>query len=102
MRNGVMHVYKFVAVFKMSFLSSIFRKITKHVEFPPVLDLAPFCASKVKLLKNVQRHQKKMLYSLYGIVEHSGGMAGESIDTFQKVSNFIQFHIPQVVTMLHT
>lgn len=61
---------------KMSLLS-IFRKITKHVEFPPILDLAPFCASKVKLLRHVQRHQKKMLYSLYGVVEHSGGMAGK-------------------------
>jgi ubiquitin carboxyl-terminal hydrolase 16/45 len=49
------------------------------------LDLAPFCASKVKLLKHVQRHQKKLLYSLYGVVEHSGGMAGGHYIAYVKV-----------------
>lgn len=58
-------------------MRGMFRKIAKHVEFPPTLDLAPFCASKVKLLSHVRRHQKKMLYSLYGIVEHSGSMHGK-------------------------
>jgi len=56
-----------------------FRKITKHVTFPLILDIAPFCASNIKFLPNVRRHQKKLLYSLYGIVEHSGGMHGELI-----------------------
>lgn len=58
-------------------MRGMFRKITKHVEFQTTLDLAPFCASKVKLLSHVRRHQKKLHYSLYGIVEHSGGMHGE-------------------------
>lgn len=58
-------------------MRGMFRKITKHVEFQTTLDLAPFCASKVKLLSHVRRHQKKLLYSLYGIVEHSGSMHGE-------------------------
>lgn len=58
-------------------MRGMFRKITKHVDFQTTLDLAPFCASKVKLLSHVRRHQKKLLYSLYGIVEHSGGMHGE-------------------------
>lgn len=58
-------------------MRGMFRKITKHVEFPTTLDLAPFCASKAKLLSHVRRHQKKLNYSLYGIVEHSGGMHGE-------------------------
>lgn len=58
-------------------IRGMFRKIPKHVSFPLVLDIAPFCASKVKLLHHVKRHQKKILYSLYGIVEHSGGMFGE-------------------------
>ena len=57
-------------------MRGMFRKITKHVEFQTTLDLAPFCASKVKLLSHVRRHQKKLLYSLYGIVEHSGSMHG--------------------------
>lgn len=58
-------------------MRGMFRKITKHVEFQTTLDLAPFCASKVKLLGHVRRHQKKLNYSLYGIVEHSGGMHGK-------------------------
>lgn len=57
-------------------MRGMFRKIAKHVEFHTILDLAPFCASKVKLLGHVRRHQKKLLYSLYGIVEHSGSMHG--------------------------
>lgn len=58
-------------------MRGMFRKITKHVEFQTTLDLAPFCASKVKMLSHVRRHQKKLLYSLYGIVEHSGSMHGK-------------------------
>ncbi|XP_059617458.1 ubiquitin carboxyl-terminal hydrolase 16 [Phlebotomus argentipes] len=50
------------------------RKLCKPVTFPTVLDIAPFCGSKVKNLPNVDRRQKKLMYSLYGIVEHSGGM----------------------------
>lgn len=64
-------------------MRGLFRKITKHVSFPLVLDIAPFCASKVKLLHHVKRHQKKVLYSLYGIVEHSGGMFGMNQFSFE-------------------
>lgn len=63
-------------------MRGMFRKIPKHVSFPLVLDIAPFCASKVKLLHHVKRHQKKILYSLYGIVEHSGSMFGEFCNSF--------------------
>lgn len=63
----------------------MFRKLSKHVTFPFTLDLAPFCASKVKTLPNVHRHQKKLIYSLYGIVEHSGGMHGGHYVAFVKV-----------------
>lgn len=55
----------------------LFRKMSKHVDFPTVLDLAPFCAAdELKKLPNVTRGQNRLLYSLYGIVEHSGGMHG--------------------------
>lgn len=64
----------------------MFRKMTKHVSFPLVLDLAPFCASKVKTLPNVHRYQRKLIYSLYGIVEHSGGMYGGHYVAYVKVS----------------
>uniref|UniRef100_U5EYX0 Ubiquitin carboxyl-terminal hydrolase n=1 Tax=Corethrella appendiculata TaxID=1370023 RepID=U5EYX0_9DIPT len=63
----------------------MFRKITKHVTFPFLLDLAPFCGSKAKKLPNIRLHQKKLLYSLYGIVEHSGGMHGGHYVAFVKV-----------------
>lgn len=65
-------------------MRGMFRKITKHVEFQTTLDLAPFCASKVKMLGHVRRHQKKLNYSLYGIVEHSGGMHGEFVSLISK------------------
>lgn len=63
----------------------MFRKLSKHVAFPFTLDLAPFCASKVKTLPNVHRHQKKLIYSLYGIVEHSGSMHGGHYVAYVKV-----------------
>lgn len=63
----------------------MFRKLSKHVTFPFILDLAPFCASKVKTLPNVHRHQKKLMYSLYGIVEHSGSMHGGHYVAYVKV-----------------
>lgn len=63
----------------------MFRKLQKTVTFPFVLDLAPFCVSKVKTLPNVKLTQKKLLYSLYGIVEHSGGMHGGHYTAYVKV-----------------
>lgn len=63
----------------------LFRKMNKHVEFPFVLDLASYCASKVKTLPNVHRHQKKLIYSLYGVVEHSGSMYGGHYVAYVKV-----------------
>lgn len=61
------------------------RKITKLVTFPAVLDIAPFCGSRVKKLPNVKPGQKKLLYSLYGIVEHSGTMHGGHYVAYVKV-----------------
>lgn len=64
----------------------MFRKMSKHVDFPTVLDLAPFCAmEKVRKLPNVTRGQNELLYSLYGVVEHSGGMHGGHYVAYVKV-----------------
>ncbi|GBP56446.1 Ubiquitin carboxyl-terminal hydrolase 16 [Eumeta japonica] len=64
----------------------MFRKMSKHVDFPTVLDLAPFCAmDKLKKLPNVARGQRELLYSLYGVVEHSGGMHGGHYVAYVKV-----------------
>ncbi|XP_036600764.1 ubiquitin carboxyl-terminal hydrolase 16 [Trichosurus vulpecula] len=46
-------------------------KVNKHIKFPDVIDLAPFCTMKCK---NVAEGNTKVLYSLYGVVEHSGTM----------------------------
>ncbi|CAK9821486.1 Ubiquitin carboxyl-terminal hydrolase 45 [Anthophora retusa] len=43
-----------------------FRKVTRHVSFPILLDLAP-------ISKN---HKKPRIYALYGVVKHSGTIHG--------------------------
>lgn len=62
----------------------MFRKLSKTVNFPFLLDIAQFCGSKVKNLPNIKR-KKKLIYSLYGIVEHSGGMHGGHYVAYVKV-----------------
>ncbi|XP_053165484.1 ubiquitin carboxyl-terminal hydrolase 16 [Hemicordylus capensis] len=47
------------------------QKVNKHIKFPEIMDLAPFCSVKCK---NVAEGSSKVLYSLYGVVEHSGTM----------------------------
>lgn len=43
-----------------------FSKVMKHVKFPTVLNLAPIC----------ENHDEPKVYSLYGVVEHSGTLYG--------------------------
>ncbi|XP_023338863.1 ubiquitin carboxyl-terminal hydrolase 16 [Eurytemora carolleeae] len=62
-----------------------FVKQTKHVEFPEMLDLAPFCSSTAISLPNMLPHQKKVLYRLYGVVQHSGTIEGGHYTAFVKV-----------------
>ncbi|XP_047535636.1 ubiquitin carboxyl-terminal hydrolase 16 isoform X1 [Vanessa atalanta] len=57
----------------------MFRKMSKHVDFPTVLNLAPFCAQEER------RARGGLLYSLYGVVEHSGGMHGGHYVAYVKV-----------------
>ncbi|KAL6034337.1 hypothetical protein STEG23_034957, partial [Scotinomys teguina] len=57
------------------------RKVNRHVDFPLTLDLAPFCAATCKNI-NVG---EKVLYGLYGIVEHSGSMRGGHYTAYVKV-----------------
>ncbi|XP_042313062.1 ubiquitin carboxyl-terminal hydrolase 16 [Sceloporus undulatus] len=47
------------------------QKVNKHITFPEIIDLAPFCSVKCK---NVAEGSSRVLYALYGIVEHSGTM----------------------------
>ncbi|XP_045901083.1 ubiquitin carboxyl-terminal hydrolase 45 isoform X2 [Micropterus dolomieu] len=57
------------------------RKVNRHVDFPLVLDLAPFCSATCKNLAAGER----VIYSLYGIVEHSGSMRGGHYTAYVKV-----------------
>uniref|UniRef100_A0A673VJ14 Ubiquitin carboxyl-terminal hydrolase n=1 Tax=Salmo trutta TaxID=8032 RepID=A0A673VJ14_SALTR len=56
------------------------RKVNRHVNFPLILDLAPFCSASCKNLVAGER----VLYSLYGIVEHSGSMRGGHYTAYVK------------------
>lgn len=58
------------------------RKVNRHVDFPFVLDLAPFCSS---LCQGVRPGQKKILYALYGVVEHSGRLNTGHYTAYVKV-----------------
>ncbi|KAJ7985085.1 hypothetical protein DPEC_G00348420 [Dallia pectoralis] len=57
------------------------RKVNRHVDFPLILDLAPFCSASCKNLASGER----VLYSLYGIVEHSGSMRCGHYTAYVKV-----------------
>ncbi|XP_059920824.1 ubiquitin carboxyl-terminal hydrolase 45 isoform X1 [Gadus macrocephalus] len=57
------------------------RKVNRHVDFPLVLDLAPFCSATCKNLGSGER----VPYSLYGIVEHSGSMRGGHYTAYVRV-----------------
>lgn len=52
-----------------------FRKVIDRVTFPLILDLSPVC----------KNHRKPKLYSLYGLVEHSGNLHGGHYVAYVKV-----------------
>nr|KAG5701148.1 hypothetical protein BaRGS_002624 [Batillaria attramentaria] len=57
------------------------RKVNRHVEFPTILDIAPYCSS---LCQDVRSGQRRVLYSLYGVVEHSGRLSGGHYTAYVK------------------
>ncbi|XP_036392422.1 ubiquitin carboxyl-terminal hydrolase 16 [Megalops cyprinoides] len=65
-------------------------KVNRHVQFPQILDLAPFCSVNCK---NVQEGQTQMLYSLYGIVEHSGTMRSGHYTAYVKARPTLPSHL---------
>ncbi|XP_063991239.1 ubiquitin carboxyl-terminal hydrolase 16/45 [Diachasmimorpha longicaudata] len=62
-----------------------FRKVTKHVAFPMILDLAPVC----------KYHDKSKVYSLYGVVEHSGTMHGGHYVAYVKARQPLEANNPR-------
>uniref|UniRef100_A0A8C5RQ53 USP domain-containing protein n=1 Tax=Laticauda laticaudata TaxID=8630 RepID=A0A8C5RQ53_LATLA len=65
------------------------RKVNRHVDFPLVLDLAPFCSA---FCKNVT-DGGKVLYALYGIVEHNGSMRGGHYAAYVKIRSSPKKHL---------
>ncbi|XP_048202312.1 ubiquitin carboxyl-terminal hydrolase 16 isoform X3 [Perognathus longimembris pacificus] len=57
------------------------RKVNRHIKFPEILDMAPFCTVKCK---NVAEENTRVLYSLYGVVEHSGTMRSGHYTAYAK------------------
>jgi len=47
-------------------------KVNRYVQFPLVLDIAPFTSSISQALGNMSKGQSNVLYGLYGVVEHTG------------------------------
>ncbi|XP_034649210.1 ubiquitin carboxyl-terminal hydrolase 16 isoform X1 [Trachemys scripta elegans] len=69
------------------------HKVNKHIKFPEVIDLAPFCAIKCK---NVAEGNKRVLYSLYGVVEHSGTMRSGHYTAYAKMRT-LRNHLSDLV-----
>ncbi|XP_060523089.1 ubiquitin carboxyl-terminal hydrolase 16/45 [Cylas formicarius] len=60
-------------------------KVSKFVKFSALLDLGPFCSKKSRSLPTFVAGQSKVLYSLYGVVEHSGSIHGGHYVAYIKV-----------------
>ncbi|XP_010293249.1 PREDICTED: ubiquitin carboxyl-terminal hydrolase 16 isoform X2 [Phaethon lepturus] len=69
------------------------RKVNRHIKFPEVIDLAPFCTAKCK---NVAEGNTKVLYSLYGVVEHSGTMRSGHYTAYAKMRS-MNSHLSDLV-----
>ncbi|XP_023599013.1 ubiquitin carboxyl-terminal hydrolase 16-like [Myotis lucifugus] len=57
------------------------HKINKHIKFPEILDLAPFCTAKCK---DMAEESTRVMYSLYGVVEHSGTLMSGHYTAYTK------------------
>ncbi|RXN03625.1 ubiquitin carboxyl-terminal hydrolase 16-like isoform X1 [Labeo rohita] len=65
-------------------------KVNRHVQFPQILDLAPFCSLNCK---GVKEGETQVLYSLYGIVEHSGTMRSGHYTAYVKSRPSTRSHV---------
>lgn len=63
------------------------EKESKHVNFPLELDMSPYTSKMCTNLTSSNISSSRVLYSLYGIVEHSGGLNGGHYTAYVKVRN---------------
>lgn len=61
------------------------RKAQKHVSFPLRFDLAPFCSAAAAGVSSIRADQKEVIYSLYGVIEHSGRLSSGHYTAYVKV-----------------
>ncbi|KAF0297417.1 Ubiquitin carboxyl-terminal hydrolase 45 [Amphibalanus amphitrite] len=61
------------------------RKVNRHVQFGERLDLAPFCSSISQDLPQMRAGQRRVLYSLFGVVEHSGRLTSGHYTAYVRV-----------------
>ncbi|GIY04486.1 ubiquitin carboxyl-terminal hydrolase 45 [Caerostris darwini] len=69
-----------------------FCKMEENVKFPLILDISPYCSSSSLILPHMASVKDEILYSLYGIVEHSGSLDGGHYIAYVKVSKRILNH----------
>ncbi|KAF0308467.1 Ubiquitin carboxyl-terminal hydrolase 16 [Amphibalanus amphitrite] len=69
--------------FEMS--GSSLRKVNRHVQFCERFDLAPFCSSISQDLPQMRDGQRQVLYSLFGVVEHSGRLTSGHYTAYVRV-----------------
>ncbi|KAF5270650.1 hypothetical protein FQA39_LY01388 [Lamprigera yunnana] len=65
-------------------------KVNKFVTFPTLLDLAHFCSKRCQDLPTFEYGQNKILYALYGVVEHIGSLHGGHYVAYVKVRSPLQ------------
>ena len=63
-----------------------YRKIVKAVNFSTTLDLTPFCSKDCR----TPSISNQYLYSLYGVVEHSGSLRSGHYVAYVKVRQFYE------------
>ncbi|XP_065906580.1 ubiquitin carboxyl-terminal hydrolase 16-like isoform X2 [Dysidea avara] len=73
-KQNLIHHLPPVLILQMKRFNIGFYNVTKdgrHVSFPLVLDMAPYCTSDC--IQKMADKQKEILYGLYGLVVHHGG-----------------------------
>ncbi|XKL60826.1 hypothetical protein PGB90_007883 [Kerria lacca] len=79
----ILHLKRFEMRNTFSFNSVSLRKAEKVITFPLILDIGSFCS--VNCEKLLVSGQKRILYSLYGVVEHSGSLNAGHYVAYVKV-----------------
>ncbi|XP_069700013.1 ubiquitin carboxyl-terminal hydrolase 16/45 isoform X2 [Periplaneta americana] len=74
---------------------AMFRKMSRHVSFPLVLDLAPICSAMYKDSLMMKPGQNQVQYALYGVVEHSGTLHGGHYVAYVKVRSPLKNNDPR-------